>query len=498
MSRISSIALGIVALSVLTVAACGESREEKMRRQMGYDTATPEDGPGVDEVRPPIPPHPTRDALAPVLSKLYAADSLPDVQEADVKVADQDYEITNPGVLAIINIKPGMSKAEQAKAIIKGVAEADGFAVRNDAELYFPEQLNKIKFSFGEDQRDLIRVVYGDLRLLDFFASEAAGPAIEQLDGDLKAAVNELKDDYLGRKDEIWAKWMSVKMYARRVVAYDQPFKPILRTLRKSFDMKEPEPISWADAHDPAFAEWATTINGDDELFKMFTNLAELREQEEFRGDTHARWAIEGSDKIPDVARKVKVEDELGFGIYREDLGGGHQEVTFVFSKKLRGNALKEAYLRSLIYRQVFTDFATLSAAGGDFEEGQVPDKHDPDYAYCASRMALDGMINDFSSDKPILAGLTATETNEDKLVSKAVDCVLARIPTGINRGVEGDEARPPAMSTRNAFFQMLARFTKLDVNLDNMRKDVAKSQEVLDAEAALKEFDKKRKEAGE
>src|SRR5690606_241866 len=144
------------------------------------------------------------------------------------------------------------------------------------------------------------------------------------------------------------------------------------------------------DAHDPAFAAWAKTINGDDELFKMLTNLAQLREQEEFRGDTHARWTIEGSAKIPDVARKVKIDPELGFGVHREDLGGGYQEMTFVLSKKLQVNALKEAYLRSLIYRQVFTDFATLSAAGGDFEEGQVPDKHDPDYAYCASRMALD------------------------------------------------------------------------------------------------------------
>lgn len=493
MQRISSIALALVAL---TTVACGESREDKIRKQLAYDTATPEDD-GDGEERPVIPPHPVRDALAPVLTKLYAADSLPDVQEAEVKVEGKNYSITNPGVLAIVNIKPGLSKGDQAKAILEGVAEADGFAVRNDAELYFPEQLNKIKFSFGEDQRDLIRSVYGDLRLLDFFASEAAAATIDQLDAELKTAVTEMQQDYLGRKDEIWAKWMSVKMYARRVVAYDQPFKPILRTLRKSFNMKEPEPISWNDAHDPEFAEWAKAVNEDDELFKMFTNLAQLREQEEFRGDTHARWTIEGSANIPDVARKVKIDEELGFGVYREDLGGGYQEMTFVFSKKVRGNALKEAYLRSLIYRQVFTDFATLSAAGGDFEGGAVPDEHDPDYAYCASRMALDGMINDFGSDKPLLAGLTSTQTNEDKLVTTAVDCVLARIPTGINRGVEGDEARPPAMSTRTAFFQMLARFIKVDVNLDNMRKDVQKSQEVLDAEALLEAADKKRREAG-
>lgn len=493
MPRFSSIALALAALT--TIACTGESREDRIRRQLGYDTAAPDDGP--KEERPSIPPHPVRDALAPVLSKIYAADSLPDVQEAEVKVADKNYSITNPGVLAIVNIKPGLSKADQVKAILEGVAEADGFAVRKDADLYFPEQLNKIKFSFGEDQRDLIRSVYGDLRLLDFFASEGAEAAIGSLDGDLQAAVNELKQDYLGRKDEIWAKWMSVKMFARRVVAYDQPFKGVLRSLRKSFDMKEPEPISWADAHDPAFAAWAKAVNDDDELFKMLTNLAQLREQEEFRGDTHARWTVEGSANIPDVARKVKIDPELGFGIYREDLGGGYQEMTFVFAKKLQGNALKEAYLRSLIYRQVFTDFATLSAAGGDFEEGQVPDKHDPDYAYCASRMALDGMINDFGGEKPLLSGLTAKQTNEDKLVSSAVDCVLERIPTGIARGVEGDEARPPAMYTRTAFFQMLARFTKVDVNLDNMKKDVAKSQEVLDAEALLKAHDQKRREAG-
>jgi hypothetical protein len=492
MQRISSIALAIAAL---TAVACGESREEKMRKQMAYDTATPEDGPDVDEVRPPIPPHPTRDALAPVLKLLYAADSLPDVQEAEVKIAGQDFEITNPGVLAIVNIKPGMSKGDQAKAILKGAAEADAFQVRNDAELYFPEQLNKIKYSFGVDQRELIRVVYGDLRLLDFFASEEAGAAIDQLDAEIKTAVNELKDDYLARKDEIWAKWMSVKMYARRVVAYDQPFKPILRNFRKAFNLKEPEPITWADAHDEAFAEWAAAINGDDELFKMFTNLAQLREQEQFRGDTHARWLMEGSAKMPDEARKVKIDEELGFGVYREDLGGGYQELIFVFSKKMRGDALKEAYLRSLLYRQVFSDFATLSAAGGDFEDGTVPDENDPDYAYCASRMALDAMINDFAADKPILSGLKSTQTNEDKLVTIAVDCILARIPSGINRGVEGDEARPPAMSTRNAFFQMLARFTKVDVNLANMHKDVEKSQEVLDAEALLEQYDKKRKE---
>jgi hypothetical protein len=492
MQRIASIAL---TMSVLTSLAC-ESREEMMRKQLAYDTATPEQGRTVDDI-PTIPPHPTRDELAPLLTKLYAADTLPDVQESAEVPEGQDFTITNPGVLAVINIRAGTSKAEQAKAIIRGAAEADAFAVRKEAQLYFPEQLNKIKYAFSEEERDLIRVVYGDLRLLDFFGSADADATIAALPaGELQTAANELKADYLARKDEIWGRWMGVKMYARRVVAYDQPFKPILRSLRKSFEMKEPEPISWDAAHDPEFAEWAKTINGDDELFKMFTNLPNLREQEEFRGDTHARWTMAGSPSIPEGV-KVKYEEELGFGVHREDLGGGYQEMTFVFDEKLRGDALREAYLRSLLYRQVFSDFATLSAAGGDFESGQVPDEHDADYAFCASRMALDGAINDFAESKPILAGLKSTQTNEDLIVSTAVECVLARIPTGINRGTEGDEARPPAMYTRTALFQMLARFTKVDVNLDNMKADVQKTQEVVDAEAFLDEYNKKKKEGG-
>ncbi|NVB37477.1 hypothetical protein G6O69_06510 [Pseudenhygromyxa sp. WMMC2535] len=492
MQRSSSIAL---ALAVLTLSAC-ESREERMRRQMEFDSTAPQDGNPADEVEK-IPADPTRDALEAVLSPIYAADGLPDVKVGDVDAEDRNYAIENPGALAIVVVKDGLSEGDKAKAIIRGVAEADAFAVRNDSELYFSEQLNKIKNSFGVEQRDMIPQVYADLRLLDFFASDAADAAIAKLGGELKTAAEEMKADYIGRKDEIWSTWMGVKLYARRIVAYDQPFKSVLRSLRKQFDMKEPESITWTTAHDPVFAAWAKEIDEDDELFKMLTNLAELRDQEEFRGNTHARWAIQGSDAIPEEAKGVELDAELGFGVYREDLGGGYQEMIMVFSPKLKGNALKEAYLRSLIYRQVFSDFATLSAAGGDFEDGQVPDKHDADYAFCASRMALDGMITDFGDDKAILSGLAAEVPNEDKLISEAVDCVLLRIPEGINRGTPGDDARPPAPATRNALFQMLARFTKVDVDLDNMKKDVEKTAEVEDAEAFLKAYNEDKKKGG-
>jgi hypothetical protein len=45
--------------------------------------------------------------------------------------------------------------------------------------------------------------------------------------------------------------------------------------------------------------------------------------------------------------------------------------------------------------------------------------------------------------------------------------------------------------------FQMLARFTKVDVNLDNMKADIQKTEEVVDAEAFLDEYNKKKKDGG-
>jgi hypothetical protein len=489
MQRQSSIAL---CLTLLFAASC-DSRLEKMQEQLAYDSAGPKEGGNPADDVPKIPDHATRTALMPLLTQIYAADEPPAVQEGEVSMEGKNHEVLNPGVLAYINIRPGMSEKDQAKAIIQGTAEADAFAVRKDAVKYFPEQLNKIKYSFGEDQRDLVRRIYGDLRLLDFFSSDAADAAIGELSGEAQAAAQELKDEYLGRKDEIWEQWMGVKMFARRVVAYDQPYKPILRHLRKTFGMKEPEPIPWSSAHDPEFQAWADAIEADEDMFKMMTNLSDLADQLQFKEDTHTRWTVQGSASIPEEAKKVEIDEDLGFGVHREDLGGGFQEMTFVFSKKLKGNDLKGAYLRSLIYRQVFSDFQTLSAAGGDFEGGQIPDENDPDYAYCASRMAFDAMVTDFQDSKPILEGLSPNEKVEEKIISNAIDCILARIPKGINRGVPDDEARPPAPYTRTAFFQMLARFTNVDVDLEAMKRDVKKTKEVEDAEAFLDQYNKEK-----
>ena len=202
MQRHAPIAIALLLAPSLVLGAC-TSREDRMREKMAIDTSTPEKEHNPADDIPEVPADPTRDALAPLLTEIYASERLPDVRETQEPVGEAGYAITNPGVLAIIELEPGLSEGDKAKAIVRGVAEADGFAVRNDAERYFPEQLLKIKNSFGDEERDLVRSVYGDLRLLDFFASDKAEGIIAKLDGPLKTAVTELKDEYLGKKDEI-------------------------------------------------------------------------------------------------------------------------------------------------------------------------------------------------------------------------------------------------------------------------------------------------------
>jgi hypothetical protein len=63
MQRIAPIALTVTMLAAL---AC-ESREDRMRQQLAYDTATPDQGKTVDDL-PTIPPHPVRDELRPLLN----------------------------------------------------------------------------------------------------------------------------------------------------------------------------------------------------------------------------------------------------------------------------------------------------------------------------------------------------------------------------------------------------------------------------------------------
>ena len=468
---------------LLSITGCGESREDKLRREIGYMKAEAKDGSEREIAE--VPPHPVREQLRPLLEKLYAGEKLPAVLE-DPEVSD-DYVMT-AGVLAQIKLKPGLSGEPAIRAIVHGTAEADAWVPRDGARLSYAQQINKVKNSFKEE-RDKVLNAYGDLKLLAFFNDPETAAIISALPAEVQGPVQKLASEYTGHADEIWGRWMGVKMYARRVVAGDEPFRSLLRDIRRSVGVEEPKPLTWEESQGPAFADWAKELNSNDDLFAAMTNLRELKDQELFRGDTHAMWLKEGSDQIPEKAKGAKVDKDLGFGVYREDLGGGFQEMIFIFPKNLSGAKLKYAYLQSQIYRHLFSDFQLLATAGGDFEGGIVPDKYDEVYAYCGSQAALDSFILGFKDKYPILQGLNPSEKNPDKLLNRAHDCVISRASPDIKVVDPNDEmdVEGSAPGSRLGLFQMLARFESSEVDLDAMKKEAPKSQDVLDAEAFLK-----------
>ena len=278
-------------------------------------------------------------------------------------------------------------------------------------------------------------------------------------------------------------------MYARREVSSDEPFRPVLRGLRQRLGKEEPAPAQWATAHEGQLQTWAKAIEKDKDLFGFLMNMREFRDQVEFRGDTHTRWLFQGSAALPAGAAETEIDKKLGFGIHRDDLGGGFSEITFIFPKKLSGTALKKAYVRSLLWRQIYTDYGLLATAGGDYEEKQVPEKYEANYAYCGSEAAYDSGVNAYRSKYSFLADLPAAKMPGEKLLDRAHKCIISMCTPEIKIPAKGDDTdfEGPAPASRLAFFQMLARFEKVDVDLAAMRKKSQKSEEELAAEAFLK-----------
>jgi hypothetical protein len=488
--------LVLVSLSLSLLVACGESRSERLKREAGYSEKK-EKAPKVEIEE--VPPHPTRDKLAPVLSAIYSQDKLPDVLDAEMEEANSyGYELS-PGVMAVIRIEQGLSPQRQVRAIVTAVAEADAWAYRSKSRRPYAEQIQKVRVGYGDDQKVIILKAYADLKLMDFFNSEGAAAAIGALPADVKPIVEAMSKEYTTDKRAVWDRWMNVKMYARRVVAADEPFRTVLRTIKKEMGMEEPPPITWEEAQgEPAFAEWAKSIRDDEELIAKVINMRDLKDRERYFADTHTLFAMEGSERIPKRARKLKPDKDTGFAVMREDLGGGYNDLTFVFSKKLSGPKLKYAWFQAVVYGSLLSDFQLLATAGSDFAKRDelnrldtstsvVPDKYDPVFAECGSRAALDTFVVHYGNKYPILAGMSAKTKNEDKILEEAHACVIAScrpeiyIPSEDNdQDVEG-----AAPGSRLGLYQMLARFENVDVNMAKMAEERTEEDDVID-EASL------------
>lgn len=495
-----------VALALGSVGC--DSREEAMARTA--ESFKKESKKDDKELPPPLPPYPLRDQLLPVLSKIYALNAPPNATDAEIAPeGDYKYEL-EAGVMAVIRLPAGATKDEKIRALVQATAEADGWAYRKEARREFADLVARVKNGYGKEQRDKILKAYAELRLLQYFNSESAKADVDALPADVKAPVEAMRVYYVDNKQKIWDDWMAVKLYARRVVAGDEPFLGVLRGIKKELGKEEPPPITWEDAMTtPQFQAWAAEIRKDDKLIGTLLNQRELRDREAFLTDTHSLWVVEGSPAVPAKAKKVKIEPSMGFGVHREDLGGGYNDLTFVFSKKLDGVALRKAYLRSIIYSHLLSDFGMLATAGSDFAERDadnvidsttavVPDEFDPLYARCGSGAAIDTFINNFAKDYPILQGLPANG-NPDAVLNAAHECVIEGARGKIHVPAKDDDkdVEGPAPGSRLALYQMLARFENMSADVAAMGQDkrTAEDDVIDEGEAILQKIKAKENE---
>jgi hypothetical protein len=200
--RLSSGVLPLaLALAAGGVLACGESRKEKLDREMAYANA----GKKVDESGQPIvevPPDPTREALRPLLTELYSnKERLPDVLEADIDVKDGLPYALQPGVMSVIRVKKGLSKEDKIKAIVLGTAEADSWAFRKNSRRDYGAIIEKLKYSYGDETKEKILRTYADLKLIAFFNSAEGKKALDQLPGEVKGVALAMKQDYTDNRD---------------------------------------------------------------------------------------------------------------------------------------------------------------------------------------------------------------------------------------------------------------------------------------------------------
>lgn len=473
-----------LALAAGALSACGESRQEKLERELAYEKAARKDDQGAPI--PDIPPDETREALRPLLLAIFANQNrLPDVIVDDIEpINGKGYQLST-GALATITVKKGLSPKEKAKAIIHGTAAADAWVPRKNARKGYGELLEKLKYSYKEETKDRVFAAYPELKLMSFFGTPAADKAIGELSGDAKAAAEELKKEYLEGKDAIWKDWMGVKMYARRLVGQDEPFRTVLKAIAKDFGQEEVPPKPFKDSVDEPFKEWAAAVEKDEKLLILLTGLKELRDRVDFLGEAHTLWVIEGSPSAPERAKDVVIDKARGYGFFREDLGGGYNDLVFVFSKKLAGAELKRAFLHSLLFRQLLTDYMMLSTAGTDFAKrdldgnidvgsATVPDKYDPLYAGCGATAALETMLISYAGKFPLIEGLKAKAKDSQAALNAAHKCVIEGAKGDIKIPAKDDEfdTQGPAPASRDAFFQMLARFEDISYNASVLAGD--------------------------
>ena len=107
------------------------------------------------------------------------------VPSYDVEPLNGRGYVLQPGVLAVVTTKKGLSKADKARAIILGVAEADAWTFRKNARKEFALLVEKLKYSYGDDTKTKVLDAYPDaiyggrVVVCDLLASDDPAKAAE-------------------------------------------------------------------------------------------------------------------------------------------------------------------------------------------------------------------------------------------------------------------------------------------------------------------------------
>lgn len=489
----------VIASLLLFSSVCADHREASSSQELqsSQQSASEQESMHAD---------PVREALRPVLQEIYGLEYLPDVEEVAIQTKERNYEVT-AGALAKIRILPGLSPQDKAKAIVLGTAEADAWIFRKESRSSLSRQLHKLKYSFSEEQKQHILAMYPQLKLLSFFSSEKSEQAIQTLEEPYKSVIAAMRKEYLANKMQIWEQWMGIKLYARRVVASDEPFRSVLAQLHKDLGQPEDVPRSWKDSVPAVIQAWVDEILAQEELFILLTNFKEARKRVEFAHDCQSLWFFQKDANIPEEAKNIVPDPQTGFAVMREDLGGGYNKLIFVLANHLHGDSLKRVFVHTLIYSQLLQDFHMLATAGGDFavvlEDGSVeadtaivPDDLDPLYAHCGSKAALDTLLHTYGPDYPFLRTLASKQKDSQLALKAAHQCILEGARGRIKIPAKDDpfDVEGPAPASRLALMQMLARFEKLEVDFKSMAGDGQETQEdqrIQAAQTRLKELRK-------
>ena len=196
----------------------------------------------------------------------------------------------------------------------------------------------------------------------------------------------------------------------------------------------------------------------------------------------------------------------------REDLGGGYNDLTFVFSKQAqRERKLKRAFLHSgdlppapartsRCCRQLGLGLGQAQRRGQPDRlatSAIVPDEYDPLYAKCGSGAAVDTLIKYYRDKYPLLTGLSASR-DENKIHKIAHQCVIDGSDGKIHTVAKDNDmdVEGSAPGTFVALKQMMARFEDMDLTVARMadEKPTEEDDTIAEGEALLKQLEAEEK----